>query len=106
MAEYKLPTFANCDVLIQLVRECNLTIGACLDVAKMNENAEQAKKLLTQECPICCGDYMRNEVSILTLYTVLCYKHLLIWIEISYMQSKCDPKQFTNKMAWRKLSFL
>jgi len=63
MAEYKLPTTGNCDVLIHLVRECNLTVGTCLDVAKVNDNVETAMKLLTQDCPICICDYMRDEVS-------------------------------------------
>ena len=31
MAEYKLPTTGNCDVLIHLVREFDLTVEACLD---------------------------------------------------------------------------
>ena len=62
MAEYKLPAPENCAVLIHLVRDCNLTIGACLDVAKMNDDVETAKRLLTQQCPICCLDYTRNEV--------------------------------------------
>ena len=63
MAEYKLPTAVNCDVLIHLVRECNLTVGACLDVAMMNDNVEAAVQLLKQECPICYVEYMRDEVS-------------------------------------------
>ena len=63
MAEYKLPTIGNCNVLIHLVRQCGLTVGACLDVAVMNDKVETAVKLLTQECPICCEGYMRDEVS-------------------------------------------
>ena len=63
MAEYKLPTIGNCDVLIHLVRQFNLTMGACLDVAMMNDKVETAVKLLTQECPICCEEYIRDEVS-------------------------------------------
>ena len=62
MAEYKLPTSGNCDVLIHLVRQCNLTIGACLDVAMMNDKVEAAMQLLAQECPVCCEEYMRDEV--------------------------------------------
>ena len=64
MAEYKLPTSANCDVLIQLVRDCGLTLGACLDVAKINDDVEEAKHLLSQDCPTCYVSYTRNEVSI------------------------------------------
>ena len=63
MAEYKLPTAANCNVLIELVRECGLTLGACLDVAKVYNDVEKAKKLLIQECPICSDELTRNEVS-------------------------------------------
>ena len=63
MAEYKLPTSGNCEVLIHLVRECNLTVGACLDVAKVNDKVETAVQLLTQDCPICICDYMRDQVS-------------------------------------------
>ena len=62
MAEYKLPTPKNCAVLMHLVRECNLTLGACLDVAMTNDDADTAKRLLTQQCPICCLEYTRNEV--------------------------------------------
>ena len=68
--EYKIPTPANCSVLIQLVRECSLTIAACLDVAKENDDFEEAKKILTQKCPICCDDFMRSEVSIFTCVTL------------------------------------
>ena len=53
MAEYKLPTTSHCEVLVHLVRKCNLTLGACLDVAMTNDDIETAKKLLMQECPIC-----------------------------------------------------
>ena len=63
MAEYKLPTIGNCDVLIHLVRQFDLSVEACLDVAVMNDKVETAVKLLTQECPICCGEYMRDKVS-------------------------------------------
>ena len=63
MAEYKLPTLGNCDVLIYLVREYDLKIGACLDVVMMNDKVEAAVQLLTQECPICCEEYMRDEVA-------------------------------------------
>ena len=63
MAEYKLPTTGNCDVLIHLVRQLDLTVGACLDVAMVNDKVKTAMKLLTQECPICCDDYIRDEVS-------------------------------------------
>ena len=63
MAQYKLPTTANCNVLFGLVRECGLTLAACLDVAKVNDDIEQAKNLLTQECPTCYVAYTRNEVS-------------------------------------------
>ena len=63
MAEYKLPTCGNCDVLIHLVRQFDLTVGACLDVAMMNDKVEAAMQVLRQECPICCEDYMRDEVS-------------------------------------------
>jgi len=62
MAEYKLPTTNHCEVLVHLVRECKLTLGACLDVAKMYDDVETAKRLLTQECPICIVEYMRDEV--------------------------------------------
>ena len=62
MAEYKLPTSGNCDVLIHLVREYDLTVGACLDVAMMNDKVEVAVQLLTQECPVCCVEYMRDKV--------------------------------------------
>ena len=63
MAVYKLPTTGNSDVLIHLVREFDLTVGACLDVAMMNDNVETAVKLVNQECPICTEEYMRDEVS-------------------------------------------
>ena len=63
MAKYKLPASGNCDVLIHLVRECSLTVGACLDVAMMNDEVEAALMLLRQECPICYEKYMRDEVS-------------------------------------------
>ena len=63
MAEYKLPTTGNCDVLIHLVREYDSTVGACLDVAKTNDKVETAVKLLPQHCPICCDQYIRDEVS-------------------------------------------
>ena len=65
MAQYKLPTTANCNVLFELVRECGLTLTACIDMAKVNDDIEQAKSLLIQECPVCCLDYTRNEVSML-----------------------------------------
>lgn len=71
MAEYKLPTSANCDVLIHLVRECGLTLGACIEVARVNESTEKAKHLLIQECPICCDKFTRNEVSMLYLSLLL-----------------------------------
>ena len=64
MAEYKLPTSGNCDVLIHLVRQYDLTLGACLDVTMMNDEVEAAVQLLTQECPICTLEYMRDEVHI------------------------------------------
>ena len=63
MAEYKLPTTGNCDVLIHLVREYDSTVGACLDVAMMNDKVETAVKLLSQECLMCCEEYTRDEVS-------------------------------------------
>ena len=63
MSEYKLPTTGNCDVLIHLVRQFNFTVGASLHVAMMNDEVETAVKLLTQECPICCDERMRDEVS-------------------------------------------
>ena len=63
MAEYNLPTIGNCDVLIHLVREFDVTVGTCFDVAMMNDNVETAVKLLTQECPLCLIEYMRDEVS-------------------------------------------
>ena len=50
-------------MLIHLVRELNLTVGACLDVAMMNDEVDKATKLLKQDCPICCEQYMRDEVS-------------------------------------------
>ena len=62
MAEYKLPASGNCDVLIHLVRKYDLTLGACLDVAMMNDKVEVAVQLLIQECPTCCLEYMRDEV--------------------------------------------
>jgi len=62
MAEYKLPTTSHCEVLIHLVRECNLTLGACLDVAMTNNDIERATNLLTQECPICFCVNTRDEV--------------------------------------------
>ena len=71
MAEYKLPTTANCEVLIHLVRECKLTLGACIDVAKTNDDIDQAKNLLTQQCPICFEAYTRNEVSNLSYVSVI-----------------------------------
>ena len=63
MAEYELPAFGNCRVLIHLVRQFDLTVGACLDVAMMNDKVETAVPLLRQECLICCEEYMRDEVS-------------------------------------------
>ena len=63
MAEYKLPTCENCDVLIHLVRQFNLTVEACLDVAMMIDEVETAVQLLRQECPICYVEYMGDEVS-------------------------------------------
>ena len=63
MAEYKLPASGNCQVLIHLVRNYNLTVGACLDVAMMNDNVEAAAQLLTQVCEICYDQYIRDEVS-------------------------------------------
>ena len=63
MAEYKLPTIGNCDVLIHLVRKFGLTVGACLDVAMMVDKVETAIKLLTQECPVCFVEYRIDEVS-------------------------------------------
>ena len=63
MAEYKLPTCGNCDVLIHLVRQFDLTVGACLDVAMMNDNFETAVQLLREECPICFIEFMKDEVS-------------------------------------------
>jgi len=62
MAEYKLPSTSHCEVLVHLVRECNLTLGACLDVAMTNDDIETAKKLFVQECPICYIEYTRDEV--------------------------------------------
>ena len=64
MAEYKLPTTSHCEVLVHLVRDCNLTLGACLDVAKTNDDIEKATNLLTQECPICFLVNTRDEVLI------------------------------------------
>ena len=63
MAEYKLPTWGNCNVLIHLVRELDLPVGACLDMAMRIDKVETAVKLLTQECPVCCLEYIRDEVS-------------------------------------------
>ena len=63
MAEYKLPTIGNCDVLIHLVRKFGLTVGACLDVAMMVDKVGTAIKLLTQECPVCFIEYRIDEVS-------------------------------------------
>ena len=63
MAEYKLPTIGNCDVLIHLVRQFDFTVGACLDVAMVNDKVEAAMKLLTQDCPICCIEYRNDDVS-------------------------------------------
>ena len=66
MAEYKLPTAGNCDVLIYLVREYGLTVEACLDVAMINDEIETAVKfLLAQECPVCYVEYTRDEVSLI-----------------------------------------
>lgn len=67
MAQYKLPTTANCNVLFELVRESGLTLAACIDVAKVNDDIEQAKHLLTQECPLCFEAFTRNEVSMLLM---------------------------------------
>ena len=64
MTEYELPTTGNCDVLIHLVREVGLTVGACLDVAMMNNKVETVVKPLTQECPTCFEEYMRDEVNL------------------------------------------
>ena len=61
MIEYELPTTGNCDVLIHLVRGFGLALGPCLDVAMMNDKVDM--KLLTQECPLCYVEYMRDEVS-------------------------------------------
>ena len=62
MAEYKLPTTGNCDVLIHLVRQFDLTVGACLGVSMVNDKVETAVKLLTQECSTCFEEYIRDEV--------------------------------------------
>jgi len=62
MAEYKMPSTSHCEVLVHLVRELNLTLGACLDMAKTTDNVETAKRLLTQDCPICDDQLMRDEV--------------------------------------------
>ena len=51
-------------MLIHLVRQLDLTVGACLDVAMMNDKVEAAVQLLTQECPMCTLEYMRYEVHI------------------------------------------
>ena len=63
MAVYKLPTYGNSDVLIHLVKQFDLTVGACLDVAMMNDKVEPAVQVLRQECLICYEEYMRDEVS-------------------------------------------
>ena len=46
-----------------LVREFGLTIEACLDVTIMSNKVEAAMRILHQECPICCDEHMRDEVS-------------------------------------------
>ena len=63
MVQYKLPTVANCNVLVYLLRECKLPLEICLDVAKMNDDIQKAESLLTQECLICCDLYLINKVS-------------------------------------------
>ena len=63
MAEYKLPTIGNCDVLIYLVRKFSLTVGACLDVAMMVDKVGTAIKLLTQECSVCLVECTIDKVS-------------------------------------------
>ncbi|XP_065915142.1 uncharacterized protein [Dysidea avara] len=62
MAEYELPTTNHCEVLIHLVRECNLSLGVCLDVARTNDDIETARNLLTRECPICIVEYFTDEM--------------------------------------------
>ena len=66
MAKYQLPNVGNCDVLIHLVREFDMSVGACLHVAMTNDEIKTAVKLLTQECPICFVVYVteRDEVSL------------------------------------------
>ena len=65
MAEYKLPTAGNCDVLIYLVREYGQTMEACLDVAMIIDEIEIVKFLLAQKCPVCYVEYTRDEVSLI-----------------------------------------
>ena len=64
MAEYKLPTTSHCEVLVNLVREYSLTLGACLDVAMITGDIGTAKKLYTQDCPICFEEYTLDKVTI------------------------------------------
>lgn len=70
MIVYNLPSLKNSRVLIALVRECGLTVGACLDVAMTYDEVEMAMQLLTQECPACFEKYMRNEASYVLLIII------------------------------------
>ena len=59
MAVYHLPTTRNSEVLIQLVKEHAIPLGACVDVAMNNDNLDAA----TFECKICCERYLPNKVN-------------------------------------------
>ena len=62
MAVYHLPTTKNSEVLIQLVKEHSLPLGACVDMAMNNDNLIDAATLIF-ECKICCDSCLPNEVS-------------------------------------------
>ena len=59
MAVYHLPTTRNSEVLVQLVREHELSVGACVDVAMNNDNIQS----LTFECMVCFESHGPNKVS-------------------------------------------
>ena len=62
MKIYRLPNTKHSKVLIHLVRECNMAVRACHDVAVLYDDVKVAMSV-TQECLICCDEYMKHEVS-------------------------------------------
>ena len=58
MAVYHLPTSRNSEVLVQLVREHELSVGACVDMAMDNDNIQS----LIIECMVCYESHGINKV--------------------------------------------